>query len=723
MSLIRQCRRVPVLLLPLIAAGLGCSTDDPVPECTNCESWEQVTPGLARFPDPDPADPRWVVYSTIEKRANAPDANRESDEDIWLTYHDGSGDIADTPSWQLTDDALGTGDNTAPRFSPTGAQIAFAHATGGGNFDVWRLPLTVPADPADPPLAGAPEIVAADARDPVWATETRLYFVRGDKIHRVDLPAGAGPPLSAPLPLTFNPPQFASNEVFIDRHPSFSPDGGAVFNSIGRRSVADVVMKAFEVDETVFPPDTTEARAWISYQPPTAQAPAYPLFLGADTLRTPRTLRSVPVDRGGTFTLGVRRDSRFLAPSQQSYCDTLITIPASLQPGDVDTLKYYFRVIRGTLVVASGIGQVGATWARQDQRESVNFTIAGPGGSRTFPCLMPFQVEAGQIQPGQQEPFLIRGSRVGPTGTLADSAQVVLSPGKTTTVTLFPPGKITGTVVFPGLSPPYPLAQVSAVLAGPGISFSANGDLQTGVFTVNNPPVGTYSVTITAPGTAFRDTTITGVVVTPPATTNLGNIVLSTAPNAAAAENARPAVAAPTPEEPEPLHVTSERERAGAGDNPVDLAALFRAEGDETVVWRLSEDAAGRPRLEVGELFGSEFLIQHPAVTDDLGNGLRYVAYTGNDTGDWQLYVQRLQDWVPDGDPVQVLTPGSSDNLSCVRTVFHPRWIHGRGVGDLALLVALGDCPSNGFEGLGIDDNPWAVGEIRVWKVELDPGF
>jgi hypothetical protein len=37
--------------------------------------------------------------------------------------------------------------------------------------------------------------------------------------------------------------------------------------------------------------------------------------------------------------------------------------------------------------------------------------------------------------------------------------------------------------------------------------------------------------------------------------------------------------------------------------------------------------------------------------------------------------------------------------------------------------VALGDCPSNGFEGLGIDDNPWAVGEIRVWKVELDPGF
>ncbi|HMB70676.1 MAG TPA: hypothetical protein VKU85_15280, partial [bacterium] len=321
MSLVRHRRRTPVLSILLLLAAAGCSSDDPVPVCVNCEAWEQVTDGLARFPDAHPVDPKWIAYSTIEKRANAPDANRESDEDIWLTYSADDGNLADNPKWQLTDDTLGAGDNTAPRFSPTGAQVAFAHATGGGNFDVWRMAVTVPADPANPPVLGTPEIVVTDARDPVWSTETRLYFFRADKLYRVDLPSGPGAPVSAPLALSFDPPTYASTEEYIDRHPSFAMDGGAVFTSLGRRSTADVLLKAYEVDETVFPPDTTEARAWISYQPPSAPNLTYPLFLGADTLRTPRSLLSLPVSSTGTFTLGARRDSRFLPVGAESYCD------------------------------------------------------------------------------------------------------------------------------------------------------------------------------------------------------------------------------------------------------------------------------------------------------------------------------------------------------------------------------------------------------------------
>ncbi|HMB69366.1 MAG TPA: hypothetical protein VKU85_08635, partial [bacterium] len=380
---------------------------------------------------------------------------------------------------------------------------------------------------------------------------------------------------------------------------------------------------------------------------------------------------------------------------------------------------YYFRVVRGTLRIVSGLDQVATTWARQDQRESASFTIPGAGGSRSFNCLMPFRVQAGQIQPGQPETFFVRAVR-GPNEELADSAQVTLTPGATTTVSLFPPGRISATLVYPGSPTPFPLSQASATLSGTTLQVrTANSNTGTGTVTLNNLPAGSWDVKIITPGTAYRDTTITGVTVTPPNTTSLGTITLSTTPEPAPARSVE---IPPLPEEPEPQHIVIGREGIDSADSP-GTASPFRAEGDAATVWRLSEDAQGRSRLELNELFGSEFLIQHPAVTADLGNGLRYVAYAGNDTGEWQLYVQRLQDWVPDGAPVEVLTPGSSDNLSCTRTVFHPRWLPGGTAGDLSLLVSLGDCPNNGFEGLGIDDNPWAVGEIRIWRVELGPGF
>jgi hypothetical protein len=332
---------------------------------------------------------------------------------------------------------------------------------------------------------------------------------------------------------------------------------------------------------------------------------------------------------------------------------------------------------------------------------------------------MPYRVQAGQIQVGQNETFFVRASR-GPNEELADSVQVTLTPGATTTATLFPPGQITATLVYPGGPTPFPLSQASATLAGTTLQIrTANSNTSTGVFTLSNLPEETWDVKIVTPGSAYRDTTITGVTVTPSVTTDLGTIVLSTSPEPAAG---RTAALPPLPEEPEARHVVVGREGINSRDSSPGLASPFRAEGDAATVWRLAEDAQNRPRLEFTELFGSEFLMQHPAVTDDLGNGLRYVAYVGNDTGDWQLYVQRLENWVPVDDPVQVLTPGSNDNLSCTRTLFHPRWLAG-GTGDLSLLVSLGDCPSNGFEDLGIDDNPWAVGEIRIWRVDLGPGF
>jgi hypothetical protein len=48
--------------------------------------------------------------------------------------------------------------------------------------------------------------------------------------------------------------------------------------------------------------------------------------------------------------------------------------------------------------------------------------------------------------------------------------------------------------------------------------------------------------------------------------------------------------------------------------------------------------------------------------------------------------------------------------------VFHPRWIPGSS--PPALLVTMTDCPDNGFEELGFDEDPWSIGEIRLWRVE-----
>ena len=308
----RRATVLPAALALLVLAG--CSSDDRVPECLNCEAWTQVTDDLARFPQPNPSDAGYILYSTIAKTTNAPDASRDADEDIWLLHWDDGVGVV-TGKWQLTGNELGEGDNLGARWSPSGTQVAFMHTTGSGTFDVWRMSIALPGAPGEQPVIGAAELVVRDARDPAWETETSLAFVREDKIYRLDVPVGSGLPTGSPVQLTFNPPQYASTEKFIDRHPMFASDGFGVFNTTGRRGVADILIRAFEIDGTVFPPDTTETDAWIGFRSPVAAGLAYPLFDLSDTLRTPRAsplgadgrLRSVPA----------RRAARLAVPSRE----------------------------------------------------------------------------------------------------------------------------------------------------------------------------------------------------------------------------------------------------------------------------------------------------------------------------------------------------------------------------------------------------------------------
>jgi hypothetical protein len=720
MSLVRFFHRGSggLAALAFIAAA-GCSTDDPVPACENCESWDPVTAGLGRFPEPHPSNAGYLLFSTVDKTPGAPDANRDTDEDIWLLER--REDPASSLKWQLTDDALGIGDNFAATWSPSGTQIAFVHTTAGGNLEIWRMSVQLPGAAGDPPVLGAAERMVQDARDVTWATETTLVFSKNDKLFSLDIPAAPGPPTATPVQLTFDPPSFASTEDFVDRHPFFAPDGGAVFNAIGRQAVADVLVRAFEVDDTVFPPDTISTAAWLSYRGPTSTNAAYPVFIGTDTLRTPTLLQSLPVDGGSAFEIGVRRDSNLLNdPTIETYCDTTIISVVDLQPGDVDTLSYYFRVIRGTLVVTSGVPQTDVFWTRQDVRETIaDYTsdtrLDNLGEALRFECLMPFAINPdGSINTAVQETLIVTGFR----SSLRDTVKVLVDSGKTTTVSLFPPGSISGTVAFSDNPPILPSVLVQVFLAGTAELITTGLSDSTGAFHVPNLPAASFDVTLSATG--YLPATVLDVAVMELTDTPLGQVLLTATPGA---RLGRQVAAAPDGRRALAPQVRTLRRTAPRIGTPGALASPFRAEGDQTTIWRLTFDATSVGPPVVMELFGSIGQLQNPVVTSEFAGGVRYVAYVSDETAEWKLHVQRLVNWQADGAPVLVATPGSSDNYDCDRSVFHPRWATGSAPGQLRLLVAMSDCPSNGFEEIGFDDDPWAVGEIRLWEVRLPSGL
>jgi hypothetical protein len=175
------------------------------------------------------------------------------------------------------------------------------------------------------------------------------------------------------------------------------------------------------------------------------------------------------------------------------------------------------------------------------------------------------------------------------------------------------------------------------------------------------------------------------------------------------------------------IPTTSGRSRTYDDARGASLASLLRAEDDDALgaVWRLAiEDGSA----DFARILGSASLIQNPAISVQTAGGFRYLAYVSNESGTWDLFVQRIavsgsgasEQWAPDGEAVRVATPGSADNLDCGRSVFHPRFIAGSASGSVQLIVAMSDCPDNGFEDIGFDDDPWAIGEIRLWRVGVD---
>jgi hypothetical protein len=437
----------------LVAAGVlaivaGCSDDSKVPTCEDCESWTQITTDLGRYPAPHPTSLDFLVYSTIRKNEGASDESREADEDLWLLWR-GASDPAQWVRWQLTGDEIGTaGDNFQARWSPSGTQIAFVHTDPAGAFEVWRLGVTLPpGSPPDPQFdpRGTLERIAV-GRDPAWLTEDQILFSREDKLYRIDVTnAREG---SNELQISYDPPSYVRADEFVDRHPFAAADGPIVFSSSGRAQVGDLLVAAFEIMEGA-DPETTATQALLSLLAPDAIDPVYPLVDGADTLVTPDDdanpylrLRSIPVSGGSsTYVIGARRDSRVFSPPGEFYCDSTVTRSVTLSPGEADTVRVYFELARGTLIVTSGEVSTAVTWERLDGRDTGNENVGLPCELSTVTCLLSHQVDGfGNVLPGTLEPYIVRGSR----GDLQDSLLVYIPPGETTFVKLFCPNDSCG---------------------------------------------------------------------------------------------------------------------------------------------------------------------------------------------------------------------------------------------------------------------------------------
>ncbi|MBZ0269671.1 hypothetical protein K8I85_16085 [bacterium] len=622
------------LTLTLVLLLAGCSNDGPVPVCYRCEFWDQLTVGLARFADPHPTIPNVYVYSTIQKSETASDSQREADEDIWVLLVRDPSDPTQNVAYQVTGDEVSTsGDNFAPRWSPDGTQIVFAHSRDTGGIAVWRVGLDASALAADTaPTIGTPEMIASSGRDPEWLADDEILFTDGDKLFRqfvalLPAPAGGG---GGAEQLSFGPPIFASSEKYLDRHPDVE-DGAAIFNTTGRKPVGNIYVSAVEPDSGNMDP-----RAFLLLQSP-GTVGTYPLVEGADTLRTPALIRALPLDNGNTYVVGAKLDPAFYPQpdsgevGRQTYCDTLFTQVVELEAGQTDSVMFRFEQARGSLRIRTGMSQTAISWTRADSlvtskdfggnADTGELVLENVNSSARFDCLPSYEAEPhpvfGHVFPDTttRETYLIRATRF---GGVVETQMVTIDPGDTTLVDVFTP-------------------------PGPGREAAGPAPV---VYASNAPP------------------------------RNL---------------------------------------RGGQ------LAAGFRAEGDISTIWQVDFSGA-----EVGfrEFTGAPGLIQTPALTREFAGRVRYMAYVSDESGLWKLYIQPLlvdsnDQLVENGDRIAVETPGTLDNLSCDREVFYPRFLPTSTAEQLEIVVAMADCPGNGFEHLGFDDEPWAIGEYRVWKARV----
>ncbi|HET9885993.1 MAG TPA: hypothetical protein VFR10_00675, partial [bacterium] len=361
-----------LVLLLTIGILSGCSDDPAETICLDCDSWTQLVTDLGRQASTHPTDSNFVAYGTIHKIEGASDESRESDEDLWLLWRNGS-DRSQWVRWQLTADEMGEGDNFQARWSPSGDRLVFVHSNAAGKYEIWTLPITLP--PGNPPSAafdpsGTPTLVSADGRDPAWLDNDSILFARKDKIYLLDGVARGG---SNETQITFDPPSFVSSSKYIDRNQYVSSDGVMIFSTVGRQEVADVLVAAFEIIPGS-PPETTATEAFIGLQVPGAPRIVYPVAEGVDTLVTSGNdadpyiiVHSLP-SSDGDYVFGARRDSRFLPQGEEVYCDTLLAQAVELSPGEIDTVRFYFEPARGSVMISSGRPFTTVHYERADHR-------------------------------------------------------------------------------------------------------------------------------------------------------------------------------------------------------------------------------------------------------------------------------------------------------------------------------------------------------------------
>lgn len=344
----------------------SCGEEGVGPVCINCEYWQEIPSGLARFPDVCPTDWRLIAFSSKRDLAGA-----SKNYHIWVMR------LAQSPTdtnrfYQIT---RGDSNDFHPSWSPDGKWIAFEREIQPSRYQIFAVNVEDLENPGKP--FQVTEAVYSNT-NPCWVVVNDTTYVAftnapvGNVDHDILLvrfaPSGTKP---TAIRLTKDPSDYADMEggvlsaVFHDWQTSSNRSNLIVFSSDSRTKVADIRIEARLQDGT-------EVNAAI-------------IIRGKNSGKTtPYTFRYRPADQ--SIDLRCDLGSQY---HLQGYCSPFDTIVTSIVPDVENLIDVTMIPTRGTLKVVQLIMPNLVYDVYLDGQKRLKTLEYGHHKAQTVTCLSP----------------------------------------------------------------------------------------------------------------------------------------------------------------------------------------------------------------------------------------------------------------------------------------------------------------------------------------------